>query len=384
MADIPFPDFKSQFALMNSSCAEEWAPEENMSLVDGYFMHDAIYPGHMNDRLGDTISAPIGVFIESVLDRVREKIGHIESGREEPDLRVIDYGSGTGLAIIELLKAMQQSGLSERIIENNINVEFYAIDLPTNWFAVGRRLLKDLGCVRFYTIFDPDSRSFITVDEIFPEGSIDIIMSSMVFHLIPKNAFSSLFEAFSSILCAHGSLLWNSPDLVPDSNKCFKMHTPYRMLREKINSLILDDAELQKLLSINLTSPKYMVDYIRSNLPDYVRSFNKKSLEGLNQAADRYIKPDSQVPTVEELHSLQLKEFAGQFSCQSFDIDDQHIYPPILVPSNENYCNQLPAGVLRTMLIHVILNDVVIPEIKKTQESGVMSIGWVFGSYQKN
>jgi len=359
MSALDDQSFRSDFALAQAIFVDEWLPS-GFGTHDGLCMHDALYPGHNIQVMGEIIRDPIQHFDGLIELELRRLVADCEPGSI---LRILDYGSGTGLVIFELIKLLEKTGLGEQIQARCVSFEIYAVDLPNPWFFVGRKLLQKTGCVKFYSLIDGHTNKILLLDQIFPEKSIDLIISSMVFHLIPEKALSGLFRASSRILSPEGSLVWNSPDLVEDSPLGFKMHTPYRMLRETVTGLLTRQGALETFLDKSFDSPAHVLRFLRSHMLDYRKSFNPECLAELDAFANAYIKPDERVPSPERLHASLREVFAGHRENRYFPIGEASLYPPIFVPSNENYINQLPPGLLRTWLINVILHDHVIPEL---------------------
>ena len=113
-------------------------------------------------------------------------------------IRLLDYGTGTGLAAIELLKACKVRGLEERLERLEASsIEIHLADLPSSWFAQGHELLRDCAWTRFHSLRDADGR-FRPLLEMTEGEQMDVIVSSMVFHLIPPRALPALAAELAS------------------------------------------------------------------------------------------------------------------------------------------------------------------------------------------
>ncbi len=379
MTSPEYPSFRSEFTLSSSIDIPEWQESSGLAAYDGLCMHDAIYPGHLVVSRGEIIDEAIQYFVELVGAGLRQYLEAVSDGET---LRVLDYGSGTGLVIHELLKLLESSSLGKEIVERRINLEIYAVDLPNAWFLVGKELLQPTGCVRFYSLLDESSQKIRKLDQVFPECSIDFIFSSMVFHLIPEKALPDLFQSCRQVLRPGGQLIWNSPDLIVDSPSGFKMHTPYRMLRDNVTWLLTKPNALDDFWQTLDDVPDYKVRYLRRHLPGYRDSFNRDRLAELDAAADTYIRPDNRVPPPEQMHAYLQASLSGQWENKYFEVGEDSLYSPILIPANEGYINQLPPGLMRTWLIEVLLHKQVIPELVHQSADQSLKLGWTFGCYQ--
>ena len=73
---------------------------------------------------------------------------------------------------------------------------------------------------------------------------MDVVISSMVFHLIPpQRAGARRRRASPAITAPGGRLLWNAPDLGPPGPWAVPFHDPNRALRERWKQLLHGDAE---------------------------------------------------------------------------------------------------------------------------------------------
>lgn len=380
MPSPEYPFSHSEFSLSPPIDIPEWKASSGLAAYDGHCMHDAIYPGHNINVRSEIINEPIQYFVGLMEAELSQ---YLETSEEGKTLRILDYGSGTGLVIHELLKLLESSGLGQQLDARHINLEIYAVDLPNAWFLIGKELLQYNDCVKFYSLLDESTNKIRQLDQIFPEQSINIIFSSMVFHLIPEKALPGLFQACQRILSHGGKLVWNSPDLVDDSPAGFKMHTPYRMLREEVTNLLVKQGALEDFWEQLSAVPDYRLRYLQSHLPRYRDNFNPDSLAGLDANANTYIKPDDQVPLPEQMHAYLQASFSGKWEKRYYAASEDSFYSPILVPANEGYINQLPPGLMRTWLIEVILHNQVMPELLNQSGSHSLNIGWIFGRYER-
>ena len=85
------------------------------------------------------------------------------------------------------------------------------MDLPSGWFAKGYELLASQPFTHFHSLRDAASRRFPPLDQVLQPGSADVIVASMVFHLIPDKAMPELVRGLAAILRPDGEMIWNTP-----------------------------------------------------------------------------------------------------------------------------------------------------------------------------
>ena len=105
--------------------ASGWTPQglDESQIADGEAYHRALY-------LDGDISQPASWHRDSVNHLLNLAIPHINEGS-----LVVDYGAGTGGSAIELLKALDEQG---------ITIELVLIDPLESWFGKAREILEVL------------------------------------------------------------------------------------------------------------------------------------------------------------------------------------------------------------------------------------------------
>jgi SAM-dependent methyltransferase len=127
-------------------------------------------------------------------------------------VRVVDYGSGSGLGAKYLVSSLAARGFDPRDLGGR--VELIVADLPGPWFAAADRL-DALGITTTRVELRAGDGPILTLDDVLGEGSVDVVMASMVLHLIPPAALPKSLDGIRRALRPGGSWLWTSPDSSP-------------------------------------------------------------------------------------------------------------------------------------------------------------------------
>ena len=211
--------------------ASGWVPQglDEFQIADGEAYHRALY-------LDGDISRPAGWHLDSVNHLLDLAIPHINEGS-----LVVDYGAGTGGSAIELLKRLDEKGISIKLV---------LIDPLESWFAKAREILAERDDVHFELSITQDSSGrtvFRELDEMLAGRKADVIISSSTLHLVPISALEDLAHQISGSLSSGGIFVWDSGDvesaLRPKDVAC--LHDPYRSVREYLR----DDEARQSILS---------------------------------------------------------------------------------------------------------------------------------------
>jgi SAM-dependent methyltransferase len=162
---------------------------------------------------------------------------------------VLDFGAGTGLATIELIKGLDEKGLLKKMEREGIDFKLLLFDLPSNWFARAYELLARLPFVEFHSLRDPATGEIRQVTEQLDGESVDVILASMVLHLIPPKVMPAVFASLAGVLKAGGAFIWNTPDTTPTLPETTVIHTANRALRAAISAVLDGDLRLDALLA---------------------------------------------------------------------------------------------------------------------------------------
>ena len=195
-----------------------WLPRKisEEEIADGEAYHRALY--HSGD-----INQPASWHQESVEPLIEKALENISEGS-----LVVDYGAGTGGSAIELLKKLDERG---------VTIDLVLIDPLISWFAKARDILGDRDGVQFELSISKDESgqiSFKRLEEILGGRKADVIISSSTLHLVPAKAMDDLAIQFANSLSDDGVLIWDSGDLESDFRPINSalLHDPYRLVRE--------------------------------------------------------------------------------------------------------------------------------------------------------
>ena len=211
--------------------ARGWVAEglDEAQVADGEAYHRALY--HDGD-----MKRPAGWHSDSAGHLLDLAVPHIIDGA-----LVVDYGSGTGGSAVELLRVLDERGVS---------IELVLVDPLVSWFAKARNLLGHRDDVHFELSISQDESGktvFRELDEMLDGRKADVIISSSTLHLIPVKALGDLARQFAGSLEPGGVFVWDSGDVEsgmrPPSAAC--LHDPYRSVRENLR----DDESRQSMLA---------------------------------------------------------------------------------------------------------------------------------------
>ena len=208
---------------------DTWSPSAGGDLEDGRALHGLLYDGGDLRHPRLWCSAPTGWVVAQAMEVVETRLA---SAREGDVVRVLDYGAGTGLASIELLKACRERGIEERLNDIGATFELHLVDRPSSWFAMGRELLGGCEWTRFHSLAG-DGGGFRPLAEVTGGRTMDAVMANMVFHLVPSGALDRAAAELASVTQPGGLLAWNSPDLGPPGDYAVLFHDPNRALRAR-------------------------------------------------------------------------------------------------------------------------------------------------------
>lgn len=211
--------------------ASGWKPSglSDFEIADGELYHRALY------LEGDT-NRPAGWHRDSFSHLLDLCLPHIEEGSI-----VVDYGSGTGGSAIELLKVLDEKGIS---------IQLVLVDPLESWFGKAWEILGHRDDIHFELSISKDESGktlFRNLDEMLGGRKADVIISSSTLHLVPVRALEDLARQFAESLSPGGVFVWDSGDVEsemrPASASC--LHDPYRAVREYLR----DDKARQSLLA---------------------------------------------------------------------------------------------------------------------------------------
>lgn len=369
----------------NNRHSNEWQPDGGEDMRDGEALHRFLYEQGDLTRPKQWCFKATGMLVEAVLNEIERRIRHLRDTHELPKtLTLVDYGAGTGLATLELIKGLNEKGLLKQIEISKIDFKLILFDFPSGWFAKGHELLKQFPFVHFYSLKDGNTNSVRLVSEILDQHSVDIIIASMVFHLIPPKILPAISASFAEILKQDGLLFWNSPDTAPAPPFAQVIHDTNRELRKEFLKLLENKRGLLELMSeINEEQFHHF-----SELPELIARLDKTLTD--QQRARAQDRADKQIlPTPTDLDTIResfTEYFAGHETTAVSLMRDQDIIDLALLPANQRYINEIKNVKSRGKLIRLLLTSIVIPKFRKGSSGHPKGINlhWVFGQYRRS
>lgn len=346
---------------------DTWQPEGHVDRRDGRGLHELLYErGDLrHPRLWS--SAATSLLVSQAMAVLERRLQDLPSGSV---LRVLDYGTGTALAAIELLKATRETGLEQRLERAGVALELHLADIPSSWFAYGYDVVRDSSWTRCHSLVGDDGR-FRPLLEVTGGVRMDVVMSSMVFHLIPPKAVRRVAEGLADVTAPRGRLLWNAPDLGVAGPYAVLFHDPNRALRAHWKALLQGEAGPATPLQ-----------------RDAVAAAIARAAPGAgplidDERAARRILPRPH--TGLEIGDALRGSFAGEVTTQTYEIADQETIDTLLVPSNqEEYLPEIQDRVLRSGIVEELMRTVVLPALHASPAGTALgyNVHWTFGDFR--
>lgn len=337
--------------------ADSWTPDPATDLSDGRALHALLYEDGDLRYPRRWCAAPTATLVTQAMAAIEARIEQLGQGDL---LRVCDYGTGTGLAAIELLKACRERGIEERLARRGAALELHLLDIPSSWFAQGHALLGRCDWVRFHALTDADGR-FRPLLEVTQGKRMQVIMASMVFHLIRPQALSGLATDLAALATPDGHLIWNAPDLGPPGPWSVLFHDPNRALRAHWKGLL--SGALPALTPVQRTAIEHAgpIDDAR---------------------ADRRIlaRPHSGQEVADALSRC----FDGTIATQLHEIDEAEVLDTLRVPSNQReFLPEIADPDVRWALIEELMRGEILPALRAGPAGGAgHHVHWTFGAYR--
>ncbi|MDQ3588062.1 MAG: hypothetical protein M3375_06925 [Actinomycetota bacterium] len=326
--------------------ADTWTPEAGTDLADGIALHELLYQGGDLHHPRLWCSAPTGRVVEGALEAIEERL----AGAAEGDvIRVLDYGAGTGLAAIELLKACRDQGVERALERSGASLELHLIDLPSSWFAQGYALLAECPWTRFHSLRAPNG-GFRRLDEVVDGLVFDAVMANMVFHLIPGRALERAVAGLARVTRPGGRLAWSSPDLGPPGSWSVLFHDANRALRRRC----LERAE----------SPAERARH--------------------QGRADRRILPEPNL--AEEVAAAIEVHFDGSLQRPTYELLIEDSVDTLLVPANQaEYLPEVSDPSRREQVIRELMLEDVLPALRAgpAGTANGLNVQWTLGSHRR-
>jgi SAM-dependent methyltransferase len=353
-------------AVAAARAQDTWRPDPGADLLDGEGLHRLLYDdGDLRHPRGWS-AAPTSLMITQAM----EELEALLSRRARGDvLRVLDYGTGTGLAATELLKACHERGFDARLQRAGVALEVHLVDIPGSWFARGYEILSGCSWTRFHSMIGADGR-FRPLGEVTGGLQMDVILSSMVFHLIKPRAFERVVDGLGELSKPGGRLLWSTPDVGPAGPFAVLFHDPNRALRAHWKALVAGDAEPRTELQRDAVA---VARRARDGAPLIA-----------DDRADKRILKDAN--TRDGLGQMLSARFTGAITTQAHEIADRETLDTLLVPSNQGeYLPEIEVQEVREAVIAELLNGDVLPALHASPAGTALGydVHWTFGDFRR-
>ncbi len=345
---------------------DTWRPDPGADLRDGEGLHRLLYDGGDLRHPRGWAAAPTSIMITQAMEELEALLATRSRGDV---LRVLDYGTGTGLAATELLKACRERGLEERLARTGVALEVHLVDIPGSWFAKGYDMLSGCSWTRFHSLIGADGR-FRPLAEITGGLRMDVILSSMVFHLIKPRAFGRVVEGLGALMNAGSRLVWSTPDVGPAGPWAVLFHDPNRALRAHWKALVAGDAEPRSALQADAVT---VARRAREGAPLIA-----------DDRADKRILKDAN--TRDGLGEMLRARFAGEITTGAHEIVDRETLDTLLVPSNQGeYLPEIEVPEIREAIIEELLAGDVLPVLHASAAGTALgyNVHWTFGDFRR-
>jgi len=345
---------------------DTWQPAPDVDLRDGLGLHELLYEDADLRRPRAWCAAPTQVLVDQAIEAIEARLAELSRG---DTIRVLDYGTGTGLAAIELLKACRARGLEERLQSSGVRLDLHLVDIPTSWFAQGYALLGECSWTRFHALTDEGGR-FRPLTDVTGGLTMDIVLASMVFHLIPPRAFPRAVEALGAVTAPGGRLLWNAPDIGVAEPGAVLFHDPNRALRARWRALVAGEAE-------------GLSESVREAVAIARGRRDSEAALAADERADRRIL--RRAHTGPEIADMLSSRFEGEIVTGPYEMVPRETLDTLLVPSNqEEYLPEIDDFALRSAVVEDLMLDEVLPQLRAGPAATAdgLNIHWTFGDFR--
>lgn len=355
---------------------DTWQPDPETDREDGRALHGLLFTGGDLRHPRQWCAAPTGFVVAGALEVIEARLA---GAREGDVIRILDYGTGSGLAAIELLKACRELDIERRLEQLGATLEVHLADLPSSWFAQGFALLRDCTWTRFHSLRAAD-RSFLPLLEVTEGQRMDAVMANMVFHLIPPEALERVAEELASVINPGGRLLWNSPDLGPPGPYAALFHDPNRMLRKRWRELIAGSSSGGG--TENSDARSAIPDSVRQAVREVRASLSESALRDAQSRADRRILPRAHA--ADDVAAALRRHFRGQVALPTYEMITEEILDALLVPSNQGeYFPEIRDRDVREAALSELMLGEVLPTMRESPAGTAlgMNVQWTLGDF---
>jgi len=369
---------------LQCSSDSEWIPDGSEDSEDGKALHELLYRGGDISRPTRWCCYSTGLLVSEILLSIESRWDEINTGRVEcREITLVDYGVGTGLVTLELIKALEDKGLLELFSHAGVEFRLLVCDFPSGWFAKGYDLMKQYSFVSFFSLKDKISGKIRRLEDIFPQASVDLIFASMVFHLVPPAAFPLLADSFSQVLRRRGVVLWNTPDTPPTLPRSNLIHTGNRLLRKELQQLFDKPSKKDEIIGNVSLNQRDQVEQILDETIALQSALDSRARMDAACRAKKQILPEA--TDVSAMERAFRQGFDGESWVKLSVITDAELIALALLPANQRNVGEISNRELREKIINVLMTYQVLPKIHQSAAGlpGGMALHWTFGKYRK-
>jgi hypothetical protein len=264
-----------------------------------------------------------------------------------------------------------------------IDFKLLLVDLPSSWFAKAHDLLGDLPFVELHSLRRPSDRRIGLVTELLGTASVDIVMASMVLHLIPAKALPGLIDSFAAVLKPDGRFIWNSPDTPPARSDAQLVHAANRVLRNAISDVLDGTIDLNALLAKIAPEDRAAYAGLVADI-EQARTGPAESRRAIGKAAGAtQILPD---PTdVSVIRAALDRRFTGEVLTLVSLMRDQELLDLAGLPANQRFFSEMEDPHQRLLLTRLLLTGQVIPALRAgpAGHPAGINLQWSYGLHTK-
>jgi len=334
-----------------------WIPDSELSREDGAKLHDLLFEDGDTGKPRFWCAPACAWLVSRAIEVVETRLN--SGGRDQ--VVILDYGAGTGLATIELLKAMEAQGIAQRCRDADLAVEIHLVDFPHSWYAQGFDLLSSNNVTRFHSLRLPNG-DFDSLSKMVGERSADIVMANMVLHLVRPSGIRRLARDIQEVLTPTGKFIWTAPDLGPPRDGSVLFHDPNRMMRKKWLDILHNSSS---------PSPGGI---------DKLSARNLLTQTSIMRANRRILRqPNSFEEVVRALEGA----LRGRAWRRFFEIEQRDVVNTMMVPSNHSeYLSECEDCDKRVQLVEYLMEMVFedLSDNPARTEAGLM-IDWTLGEF---
>ena len=355
-----------------------WRPDPGLESEDGEALHRLLFAAGDLAHPRLWCAPATGYVVAGALEQIEERIAGGDAGET---VRVLDYGAGTGLAAIELLKACRERGIDRLLAEREMELELHLADLPSSWFARGYELLRDCSWTRFHSL-RADDGSFRPLRELTDGERMDAVMANMVFHLIPPAALRELAAELASVIEPSGRLVWSSPDLGPAGPYAVLFHDPNRLLRAKWLRLLAGDG-MAPAPGNGGSSGGHSRELLET-AAEIRSSLDPAAALEAERRANRRILPRAH--DAADVAAALRSNLEGEVLMRSYEMLDEEVLEAIFVPSNQGeFISEIADRERRERTILELMEREVLPEMRAGPAGTALglNIQWTLGTFTR-